>query len=134
MKEKVFSTIAVLGVTAMTCVPVFAGTVNVTLKANQVWTSKYSVTRSGAVSYVSARCKSVYPASGEDNFEKVQARIVTSSGSLLMDGDYVTLDEKDSSATHIGLMQGMLNTKTVYFQFRGNTDKAASAVIGIDGN
>lgn len=134
LKEKVFAAIAVLGVSAMTCVPVFAGTVNVNLKANQAWSNKYSVSRTGNYSYVSARCKSVYPSSGEDNFKYIQTRIVNSSGTLLMDDDYVKLNEEDANATHIYIKNGYLNISTVNFEFRGNTDKAASAVVGIDGN
>ena len=107
--------------------------VHISLPKNQVWTGKLSVTRSGNVSYVSASVDSVYPTSGTDNFEKVQARVVNAQGNLIMSENYVVIKE-GTSYQKLYIKDGYLNEKTVYLQFRGNTDAAAEAVVNYLGN
>lgn len=108
--------------------------VHISLPKNQVWTGKYSVTRSGNVSYVFASLDSVYPASGTDNYEKIQARIVNGQGTMILrDGSYATLKE-GTGYQKLYIKDGYLNEKTVYLQFRGNSNDAAEAVVNYLGN
>ena len=100
----------------------------ISLPENQVWTSKAAISRTGSFSFVYAKCESVYPSSGSDNFTKIQTRLVNSSGKLIMKKDYETLTEGKASSL-LYIKEGYLADKTVYIQFRGNTNAAAEAVV-----
>lgn len=132
-KQKLIPCIVALAIAFITSIPVFASTTTISLSKDQAWTKNYNDTRSKDYSYVTARCHSVYPASGTDNFEKIQVRILNSSNTVIMDNDYVTLSETASTGTEISIKEGYLGVSSVNFQFRGNTDKAASAVVSYDG-
>ncbi|MCM1091392.1 MAG: hypothetical protein NC092_08200 [Butyrivibrio sp.] len=103
------------------------------LSANQVWTGSYSISRTGDYSYVYARCNSVYPPSGTDNFTKIQARLVNSSGTLIMTATYVVLNESEGYKK-LYIADGYLNENPVYIQFRGNTKDAAEAIVSYYSN
>lgn len=124
-------TVLLLAMFVAMCIPAMAASYNqvISLPANQAWTTAGSDDRSGAYSYVKVRNHSVYPASGNDSFSKIQCKITTSSGTLLCNDSYYKLDEGDSGYTQIDIREGYLNTETVYFKFRGNTDKSAKAVV-----
>lgn len=124
-------TIAMFCMMSMTALA--AVNVHVTLPKNQVWTSKIAVSRSGKYSYVAASLDSVYPLSGSDNYEKIQTRLVNSSETtILEDADYVVLKEGDKY-TKLHIKEGYLDNKTVYIQFRGNTNAAAEAIVNYNG-
>lgn len=111
-----------------------ASKVSITLAANQAWTKKYSASRSKQNSNVLARCHSVYPRyGGTDNFEKIQCRIVDGTGTQMC-YEVVKLSETATSNTSIPIRNGFLNVSTVYFQFRGNSNSAANAVVSYYGN
>ena len=103
----------------------------ISLPENQVWTESMSMERSGYFSFAWASLESVYPLSGTDNFKKIQARIVNSSGSSIMDSSYVVLEEgKDGERLYI--KEGCLNLTTIYIlslkmllrQMAGNEPKS----------
>lgn len=129
--------IATLGVTTfvMTCmmllstVSVMAGmNEKVELPANQVWTKSYPSPRTGDYSRVWANCDSVYPSSGTDHFKTIQVRILNNAGTVIMDKPYESLTEGDD-AKAIYIKEGYLGTTTVNFQFRGNNNSAATAIV-----
>lgn len=129
-KRSMVCTVLLLAMFVAMCIPAMAASNQViSLPANQVWTTAGSDARSGAYSYVNVRNHSVYPASGNDSFSVIQCKITTSSGTLLCNDSYYRLDEGDSGYTRIDIREGYLNTETVYFKFRGNTDKSAKAVV-----
>ena len=114
--------------------PVFAsGSQTISIPKNQNWTSKYSDSRSKSYSYVSAGCESVYPSTGDDNFKKIQVRVVTSQGMLIMNDSYKVLEE-GKGVSEIDVKEGYLGLEQVSFQFRGNSNSAAKAVVNYDGN
>lgn len=102
----------------------------ISLKANQVWTEKRGVERSGQFMHVWAGLKTVYPITGKDNFEKIQTRVVNATGTNIMDGDVTSVILTEGTGDQkIILKEGFLNLKRVYFQFRGNSKEAAEAVV-----
>ena len=104
----------------------------ISLPADMKWTTKYSVSRTGQYSYVRARCHSVYPESGSDNYSRMRCRVVNSSGTVISESTYIILTE-GASITQIGLKEGYLNLSTVYFQFSGNTVYPAQAIVSYYG-
>lgn len=110
-----------------------ATNVVISLPKDQAWTSRRSMTRTGNYSYVQASCDSVYPTDGgSDNFSKIQARIVDSSGTLIMTKDYVVLKEGDGYQD-LDIKEGYQALSPVYIQFRGNSSSAAEAVVNYKG-
>ena len=105
----------------------------ISLPAGQVWVTAGSDMRSGEYSYVKAKNHSVYPTSGIDFFKVIQCRITTINGALLCDSSYYRLNEVNNEGydnfTKIDIREGYLNTERVYFQFRGNTNEGANAVV-----
>lgn len=138
IKKKIITSIIAMAMFCMMSISAFAigddyYNVQISLPENQVWTESMSMERSGYFSFAWASLESVYPLSGTDNFKKIQARIVNSSGSSIMDSSYVVLEEgKDGERLYI--KEGCLNLTTIYIQFRGNTSKAAEAVVSYGGN
>ena len=128
--KKTYTILLTLIMVITVCMPAMAGTkVNITIPKNQVWSTKKSDSRTGYNGYVSARCHSVYPESGTDNFSKIQCRVVSSSGNVMVEKSYYVLSESASAATDMNIKDGYFNLKTVYFQFRGNSSDAANAVV-----
>ncbi len=131
LNKKIIS-IVVLALVLITSVPVFAALesdVTISLGSDYSWNKRQALTRSGSYNDVTARCHSVYPSSGNDNFEKIRVCIENTAGTRIMDSSYVTLNETSSSSTSIPIKQGYLDTDSVVFKFCGNTEKAASAVV-----
>lgn len=127
-------TICMMSITA------FAASTNVFNKeyyipAQQIWTASAPVDRSVNYSYVSASLSTVYPLHGSDNFKKIQARIVTLTDKpvCIMTSSYEVLTEGDGYFK-LKIMEGYLSLKTVWIQFRGNSDSAAYAVVNYKGN
>lgn len=104
------------------------------IPSNQVWTTAGSETRTGAYSYVYARNHSVYPNSGTDTFTTIQCKIENSSGTRVCSSNLYYLKETSNSNTKISLREGYLNTQTVYFKFRGNSNSSAYAIVSYYGN
>lgn len=103
------------------------------LPSDQAWTSSYSINRTRDYSYVWARCDSVYPSLGTDTYTKIQARLVNSSGTLIMTEEYKVLKESEGFE-ELYIKEGYLSASTVYIQFRGNTNAAAEAVVSFYSN
>lgn len=130
MKKGIATIVAAMAMFCMMSMSVLADMdVVISLPENQVWTSGASIQRTGNYSYVWAGCDSVYPKSGTDNFSKIQARIVDSSGVLIMSKDYEVLSEESPIDTRLFIKEGYLNNRIVYIQFRGNTNKPAEAIV-----
>jgi hypothetical protein len=104
---------------------------NIYLPANQVWTTAGTAYRSGNRLNVYARCHSVYPDSGTDKFQIIQCRVLNSSGVSI--SDVVRLNETAGGYTAISIYDGYLAASPVTFQFRGNTNSSAYAVVSYQG-
>lgn len=128
MKKKISISIMVILLLFISCIPVFATTSNYYLPAQQIWTASGVETRTGNYSYVQIGCDSVYPLEGADNFKKIQARIRNVDKAVIMNGSYVVLTE-GAGLTNVTIKEGYLGTSTVFFQFRGNSQEAAYAVV-----
>lgn len=77
MKKKIGISIIAFLLFCVSSIPVLAVTnYSIYLPAQQIWTAALVETRTGNYSYVRVGCSSVYPLSGEDNFRKIQARII----------------------------------------------------------
>lgn len=127
----------VTGVVAMAMalvvsVPVFSATnQTISLPKNKVWVDAGDAIRSGNYSAVRARCHSVYPDSGTDDFTKIRCRVQNSSDTVI--SDTVILSETASDYTSIEIREGYISASPVTFQFRGNTNAAANAVVSYRG-
>lgn len=130
-KRSMVCTVLLLAMFFAMCIPAMAATYNqvISLPANKAWTTAGSDARSGAYSYVKVRNHSVYPSSGADFFGLIRCKITNESGTLLCNDNYYTLDEGASTYTQISIREGYLNTEDVYFNFCGNTNSAAKAVV-----
>lgn len=129
-RRSLVCTVVLLALFVALCIPAMAASNKViTLPENQVWMTAGSDARSGAYSYVKVRNHSVYPTSGADFFGVIQCKITTANGTLLCNSSYYKLDEGDDDYTTIYIREGYLNTETVYFKFRGNTEYGAKAVV-----
>lgn len=133
--KKIRKIMSVLFLTIMTifCVSTqgFAESQNnitVVLPKNKVWATATTLNRSGNYNNVKTRCKSVYPTSGPDHFTKIKARITNTSGTLIMNNNYVTLTE-GTVDVKIPIKDGYYNVTKVRFQYRGNKNDAAEAVV-----
>ena len=84
--KRLINVVIAMGMAAIMVWPVLAVTQqNIHLPANQVWMTAGSVYRSGNRLNVYARCHSVYPVSGVDNFHIIQCRVLNSSGVEISD-------------------------------------------------
>lgn len=115
------------------CIPVLAASTQrvISLPADQSWVSAGSDTRSTSHSYTYARNHSVYPTSGVDLFSTIQCRL-TSPGGTTISSTY-SLKEGADAYTEVYILDGYLHYTTVFFNFRGNSDYAANAVVSYDG-
>lgn len=137
-KKTIITLIVLLAIFFMMSMTVLADeylNVRISLAANQVWTGGYSVTRSGRYSYVSAGLDTVFPSEGNDNFERIQVRVTQFRYGFdaLNEEGVVTLKE-GSGYQNLTIKEGYLNCTTVYFQFRGNSNKAAEAIVNYKSN
>lgn len=126
--KKSVTVVVVLAMCCMMCFSVAAARATIMLPPNQNWSVGKTDTRTGNYGYVSVGCDSVYPVSGTDNFQYIQARILNESGNLIMDDSY-TIIKEGTGLQSIDIKQGYLNTKIVTFQFRGNTSSNAVAEV-----
>ncbi|MDO5410605.1 MAG: hypothetical protein Q4F21_09160 [Lachnospiraceae bacterium] len=103
------------------------------LDKNQVWSTRYSATRSLKYSTVEARCITVYPIDGsKDTFTRIQVVVENSAGTDISNVE--TLYETSTIALPIKIKETYMNTRNVYFRFRGNHPSyAANAVVTYDG-
>ncbi len=124
--KRIMSNIAlVLIMAVLFSVNVSATTKTIDLPKNQKWVS-CSATRTGNYTYCYARCLSVYSTTASDNFTRIQARVVNSSGTRISASSTYTLSETASSSTTIHLNEGYLSNKSIKFQFRGNEPEYAA--------
>lgn len=105
---------------------------NIFLPKDKKWMTAGHETRNFDYSYVRARCHSVYPESGTDNFTTIKCQVKNSSGTVISKQTY-SLKESASSNTKVYIKEGYLSASPVYFQFRGNTNKPAYAVVSYYG-
>lgn len=125
---------AMFGMTVMTAFADSYTNVHISLGEYQFWTYGRPVTRSGKNNYISVSLESVYPLSGTDTFKRIQVCVAKDPmGGLIMEKDYETLTE-GAGYKDIEIKNGYLDLETVYLQFRGNTEKAAEAVVSYKGN
>lgn len=132
---KVVVTVLVLAVVlSVSFLPMLAAAYQVIyLPTNRYWTSGYGEAHDTRYSYAGARCHSVYPYSGIDNYEKIQCSLRNTYDEVISESTYYTLKETSNSYTQIRIAEGYLDTSTVYFKFRGNSDDQAEAVVSYVG-
>ena len=126
-------------VMVVSCVPLFASAASsvsretIYLPENQVWAdASTSVTHTSGHSSAAAQCHRVYPVySSIDLFFNCQCRVLTTSGTVI--SGVHSLNENATSITAIPLQEGMQSVSRVDFEFRGNTSKAAYAVVSYYG-
>lgn len=134
--KRIIPFIAVAALAGTLCMTASAASVNnrlITLFADQKWTSDYSVDRTGENGDVGAKCHSVYPISGIDDFSRIQYRVVNDSGTLIINDPYVVLYEGADTYTYREIKNGYMQLTEVNFQFRGNSDESAKAVVSYTG-
>lgn len=110
-----------------------SGEVQIYLYPNQVWTGDFENTdsRTGSYSTVYARNHAVRPISGTDNYTKIRARATNGYGKVITN-TYI-LEESASSSTELKIYEGELETHFVGFEFSGNTEHDAYAIVSYDG-
>ena len=137
MKKRLKKYLSVMGASMLmlsVSMSVFAADSEIiSIPADMKWGTKYSASHNTGYSYVRARCHSVYPVSGVDNFSTIRCRIVNNSGTIISKESYVKLSEGSSDFTKINLKDGYINLSTVNFQFCGNTKASAQAVVSYRG-
>lgn len=125
--KKIITTI-VIAITFVTAMSTLAASNQyIYLPSNQVWVTAGSATRNTNYSTVSARCHSVYPNSGTDNYESIQCRVLTSNG-IPITSVYI-LNETAVGFTSMKIREGYISYTPVTFQFRGNKEYSANAVV-----
>lgn len=129
-----------LAMAAVTILPAFAyESLNnkwVYVAEGQKWSMGYTVSRTGGFSYAGARCENVYPSDStkDDNFERIQCRIVDRAGQQISKDSYTVLKEGERAYTKVYIQDGKLTLDTIFFQFRGNNPKYdAYAVVSATG-
>lgn len=129
MKRKIVTTLTVCGLLFINTIPAL-GAYNkaIVLPANQSWVTAGSETRTKNYSYVKAGCDTVYPASGKDNFRKIQVRLRNGNNTVVSLYSYEVLTE-GTGLQQIEMKQGYLATSPVTFQFRGNSSSGANAIV-----
>lgn len=134
--KKIVCSLLLVLMSLIAAVPAFATTTQqvISLPANQVWAMAGSDNRSMAYSYVYARNHSVYPKVGIDFYSTIRCRVLSANELILNQNGYYSLEETQTTYTHIDLRQGYLEYNKVYFEFCGNTNSAANAVVSYSGN
>lgn len=132
--EKKFLTgLMVFVMMAMSFIPAFAQNhQTIRLPKNKVWMTAGDTSRSGNYSYVRASCDSVYPIQGNDTFQRIQVRVKDTKGHVISVEPYTVLKE-GAGQKNVTLKEGYLAARTVKFQFRGNSDAEAYAVVNYYG-
>lgn len=125
------SLVVVLAMSIVMALPVFAATEQteqtIHLPKEKSWVTAGELERSGSFSTVKARCHSVYPDGGTDFYSTIQCRVLNSDGDAITEN--ISLKEKSTDYTRIQIKEGYLNADLVTFQFRGNSNAAANAVV-----
>ena len=76
--------------------------------------------------FPTVRCHSVYPESGLDLFSTIRCRLKSGTNVI---SDVVHLSELNSEYTTVTLKEGYDHVNSVTFQFSGNSNAAAYAVV-----
>lgn len=127
-----------LAMAAVTVLPAMAaqsGVYNkkIDLLANMVWVSAGEVTYDGD-DYAGGRalCDSVYPLHGTDNYKYIRCRITEYYGMVITEKPYERIEE-GRGYKNIEIKRAYDHYQHIYFQFAGNTDSPAHAIVSFDG-
>lgn len=132
--KKIVSAIVVAVMIVLTLVPSFAAShKTVYLMSNQYWTKASGENHDPNYKNCGAMCHSVAPYSGSDVFHTIQSRVTNTYAETISVKNYYLLNEGATNYTKIEIKDGYLNTKVVYFQFRGNSNSQAIAVVSYTG-
>lgn len=128
MKNKIMSLVAFVFVvcTIMSTSSLAARSI-VSLPANQVWVYR-TLTRSGNYSYLNVNLHDVYPESGFDTYTRIQVQMTNTSNVNIAVGTPTVIYEGQGLYKY-HLREGYVSTKTIRFQFRGNSSKPALADV-----
>lgn len=118
----------------LTVVPAFAASYQtIHLASNQYWTEGYGASHNTNYSKCGAMCHSVAPYSGTDRFHTIQCKVTNTYDETITVNNTYSLTESASSYSKFTIKEGKLNTSTVYFHFRGNSNDQALAVVSYTG-
>lgn len=132
--KKIVSAIVIAVMIVLTLVPSFAASyVTIQLASNRYWTKGYGESHDPSYSTCGAMCHSVSPYSGTDHFHTIQCRVTNTYNETISTSGSYSLSEGASSYQEIKIKEGYLNTNTVYFQFRGNSNSQAIAEVSYIG-
>ncbi|MCR4728924.1 MAG: hypothetical protein K5796_09815 [Lachnospiraceae bacterium] len=106
---------------------------SITILPNQIWSADYDNTDARTCNYstVQARCHSVWPTSGSAVYHKIRCQ-VTNGYDIVISSVY-KLDKDDANWTSIPLKEGYLSASIVGFEFSGNSNNDAYAIVSYDG-
>lgn len=100
---------------------------------NMAWVSAGAVTYDGD-NYGGGRalCESVYPKSGSDNYKYIRYRITEYYGMVITAKAYERVEEGKGYKT-IEIKRAYDHYQHIYFQFSGNSNSSAYAIVSYDG-
>lgn len=106
---------------------------SITILPNQIWSADYDNTdaRTGNYSTVQARCHSVWPTSGSAVYHKIRCQVTNGYDKVI--STVYKLDKDDAYWTSITLKEGYLSASLVGFEFSGNSNNDAYAIVSYDG-
>lgn len=103
------------------------------LPPNMVWTFGGEVTHNSAYFGAEAKCETVYPESGVDNFNTIRYRITDSYGVVISEKPYVPITE-GTGYVGVKIKQGYNDLGHICFQFQGNRKYSANAIVSYNGS
>ena len=135
LSRTIFTVFILIVILAITIIPAFADANNqvIYLQQNQQWTDPFQAYHNINYYRCGARCHSVYPVSGVDQFKKIQCKVTNISGTIITFISHYILDEEATTFTSFILKDGYLGTNDIYFYFRGNAAPSAYAVVSYKG-
>jgi hypothetical protein len=119
-KKSIVTSLIIIALLIITCVPVFGFQFVVPLSADQSWAVGISKSHNTAYSYCAAKLYAVYPQNGgTDNLRYVDCRIVDSDENYMVGYPYYTLlDERSTGVTPIHIVEGEQDQTLIDFFFR----------------
>ena len=113
------------------CIPAFAGDAHlVNIPTNQAWVSGGNEYHDTGYSHAGAKNISVTPVSGIDLFANIRCRILNSNGTVILNStNGYTVIAEGLSTSPLPIKNGYYNTSIIYFQYSGNSNAAAYAIV-----
>lgn len=135
--SKFISCAVALFMVSITCLPALAAQTNISiyLPEDQLWSTGFGEYHYAGYLYMGARCHSVFPTTGSDNFHRIQCSADTLEGVRVTKRPYVVLTEGSSTYEKVEVTGTFKPyTQAVYFKFRGNSSAKAQAIVSYTGS